>query len=102
MSFKPGFMAPPWPHTPGDSVSAKSLIARIEKEANRTCGCYYEIYHYRVIRELTTLLDAISAEDATTLRQAASDDGFDLDESALQHAHRAYTATLSEIRENEE
>ncbi|EEW42917.1 hypothetical protein HMPREF0484_1035 [Klebsiella pneumoniae subsp. rhinoscleromatis ATCC 13884] len=31
MSFKPGFIAPPWPHVLGDSVSARSLISRIEQ-----------------------------------------------------------------------
>ena len=35
MATKTGFIAPPWPHVRGDSVSAASLISRIEKEAHR-------------------------------------------------------------------
>lgn len=44
MSFKRGFIAPPWPHTRGDSVSAISLIHRTSKNAGQSCGQYYEIY----------------------------------------------------------
>lgn len=33
----PAFIAPPWPHVRGNSVSAECLIQRMEQEAN--CGC---------------------------------------------------------------
>ncbi|SYT49017.1 putative dopa decarboxylase protein remnant [Klebsiella pneumoniae] len=102
MSFKPGFIPPPWPHTPGDSVSAESLIQRIEKEANHGCGLYYEIYQYRAMRELQQTLANLSANDADTFMKVAASRGFHLNESAIRETRKAYHETMEEIRREQE
>ncbi|MCV6862044.1 hypothetical protein MZC50_09055 [Yersinia pestis subsp. pestis] len=102
MRFKPGFIAPPWPHITGDSVSAESLIQRIEKEAHHGCGLHYEIYQYHVLCELRSLLTSLSAGDAETFTQAAAKRGFHLDDKALKESRQCYHETLAEIRQNQE
>ncbi|EOX8956954.1 hypothetical protein ACPW5J_004336 [Enterobacter hormaechei] len=102
MPFKRGFIAPPWPHARGDSVRAECLIQRIEKEASRGCGLYYEIYQYRVLEELSGVLANLDAGDAATFQEVTASHGFSLDESALQGAFQAYHETLSEIRREQE
>ena len=102
MPFKNGFIAPPWSHVRGDSVRAECLIQRIEKEANRGCGLYYEIYEYRALEELNGMLANLSASDAATFQKVAASRGFSLDDSALKGAYLAYHKTLSEIRREQE
>lgn len=102
MSFKPGFIASPWAHERGDSVSAENLIQRIEKEAHHGCGLHYEIYQYRVLSELRNLLANLSAGDAETFQQAAAKRGFHLDDKALEESRQCYHETLAEIRQNQE
>ncbi|EKS9266615.1 hypothetical protein QC837_004556 [Salmonella enterica] len=102
MSFKPGFIAPPWPHTPGDSVNAESLIQRIEKEAHHGCGLHYEIYQYRALCKLRDLLTNLSAGDAEIFQQVAARRGFHLNESAMHETRKAYHETMDEIRREQE
>lgn len=102
MPFKPDFIAPPWPHARGDSVSAASLISRIEKEAHRGCGLYYEIYHYRALEALRALLPVLSAGDADTLCQCAAGQGFYLDDETRQASELVYRNVLNDIRREQE
>lgn len=102
MPLKPGFIAPPWPHLRGDSISAASLITRIEKEAHRGCGLYYEICHYRALAALRALLPALSAGDADTLCQCAAGQGFYLDDQTRQASELAYRSVLNDIRREQE
>ncbi|EQA6227934.1 hypothetical protein ACX5CW_004620 [Enterobacter ludwigii] len=95
---KPGFIAPPWPHTRGDSVNALSLINRAEKHAARSSGLYYEIYHYRAQGELQNILTELSDDDAEIFQEIAAKRGFRLDVRALDDAHQAYLVTLLEVR----
>ncbi|EKN5804486.1 hypothetical protein PXU57_005247 [Salmonella enterica subsp. enterica] len=99
--MKPGFIAPPWPHTRGDSVSAESLILQMEKEAHYGCGLHYEIFQYRALCKLKNLLADLSTRDAEIFRQAASRLGFHLDENTLAESRRAYNKTIKEIREEQ-
>ncbi|EGZ4525057.1 hypothetical protein VZ17_004756 [Salmonella enterica subsp. enterica serovar Abaetetuba] len=98
MSFKTGFITPPWPHTRGDSVSALSLINRVEKNAASGSGLYYEIYHYRALEELYGILANLCAADAATFQKIAASRGFSLNESNLQDAFQAYHEIISEIK----
>lgn len=99
--MKTGFIAPPWPHVRGDSVSAVCLIQRIEKEANRSCGLYYEIYNYRALSELNGVLANLSAGDAATFITVAASRGFHLNESTLRDSSKAYQETMDEIRRDQ-
>lgn len=101
MAFKPGFIAPPWPHVRGDSVSAVSLIRRIEEEAARGCGLRYELYMYRALERLAVLLAGLNTADADTVREAFALRGFHLDDDALRHSERAYQNTLNQIRQEQ-
>ena len=102
MSFKHGFITPPWAHERGDSIRAASLVRRIEKNAHHGCGLYYEIYHYRVISQLLGITEGLSPSDAETLIQAASTCGFSLDNHAVQESYQCYHDTLAEIRQHQE
>ncbi|EBI7047147.1 hypothetical protein D2B06_24485 [Salmonella enterica] len=99
--MKPGFIAPPWPHIRGDSVSVESLIFRIEKEAHNGCGLYYEIYHYRALCKLRDLYINLSASDAETFKDVAARHGFFLDDDALKECTDEYYKTITEIREEQ-
>lgn len=102
MPFKNGFIAPPWPHVRGDSVNAECLIQRIEKEANRGCGLYYEIYNYRALSELNDVLANLNAGDTATFQAVAASRGFHLDRATLIEAGREYQEIIAEIRREQE
>lgn len=102
MPLKIGFIAPPWPHVRGDSVSAASLITRIEKEAHRGCGLYYEIYNYRALSELMAVLTNLSAGDAETFIRVAANRGFHLNGSAMGESCKVYLETIEEIRRKQQ
>ena len=98
---KPGFIQHPWSHQRGDSICAASVIQRIEKEAMHGCGLYYEIYYYRVIRQLYRLLKTLNAVDRQTLINEAARRGFHLDRSSVDESRQSYQETLAEIRHSE-
>lgn len=102
MATKTGFIAPPWPHVRGDSVSAASLISRIEKEAHRGCGLYYEIYNYRALSQLMDVLTNLSAGDVATFSEIAERRGFHLSLDALDEAYETYLTLQSKIRRDQE
>jgi hypothetical protein len=102
MTIHLGFITPPWPHERGDSVSVRSLIQRAEKEAHHGCGLYFEIYQYRVLDQLRSLLTVIDAADATTFINVAANCGYLLDDSTMQDARQAYETILEEIRKDQE
>lgn len=101
MTFRPGFITPPWPHVRGDSVSARSLIRRFEREAHRGCGLYYELFHARVLDRIVALLDRLEAADADTVRETATLMGFDTREQALRDSDRAERDILIQIRQEQ-
>ncbi|ROH76244.1 hypothetical protein EC392_15900 [Lonsdalea populi] len=97
MGKNPGFIAPPWPHLRGDSVSAVSIIERIEKEAGRTYGQHYEIYHYHAMRELQQIQANLSADDADTFMKVAASRGFHLNAEALAASSMAFHKLMHDI-----
>lgn len=98
---KPGFIQHPWSHQRGDALRAASVIQRIEKEAMRGCGLYYEIYHYRVISQLLPLLSTLNITDRLTLTEEANRCGFKLDKTSIEENRQSYQDTLTEIRYSE-
>ncbi|MGM8766054.1 hypothetical protein ACS6L6_21575 [Enterobacter asburiae] len=101
MAFKPGFIAPPWPHVRGDSVSAVSLIRHIEEEAHRGCGLYYELYYARALDRIAALIDGLAGDDATTVRETAARLGFDTSEQARRESDRAEREIINQIRQEQ-
>ncbi|WP_145547479.1 hypothetical protein [Yersinia intermedia] len=97
---KPGFIQHPWSHQRGDTLRAASVIQRIEKEAMRGCGLYYEIYHYRVIFRLLQLLKTLNATERITLTEEAKQRGFTLDEISIKESRQCYSDIIREIRES--
>lgn len=100
MPFKRGFIAPPWPHVRGDSIRADAVIQEVSRTAHRGCGLYYEIYHYRLVSELRSLLDELDSADRKTLADEAARQGFRLDDASAQESRLAYHHTLQEIQES--
>ncbi|CAG74515.1 hypothetical plasmid protein [Pectobacterium atrosepticum SCRI1043] len=98
---KPGFIQHPWSHQRGDSLRTASVIQRIEKEAMRGCGLYYEIYHHCVISQLLLLLSTLSTTDRLTLTEEANRRGFNLDETSIEESRQSYQEILTEIRHSE-
>lgn len=98
---KPGFIQHPWSHQRGDSLRAASVIQRIEKDAMRGCGLYYEIYHYRVITQLFQLLNKLNTTDQQLLITEAARRGFKLDKTSIEESRHSYQDTLAEIRHSE-
>lgn len=98
---KPGFIQHPWSHQRGDYIRAANVIQRIESEAMRGCGLYYEIYHYRVIRQLYPLLKTLNTADRQTLINKAARRGLHLDKSSMEESCQSYQETLAEIRHSE-
>jgi hypothetical protein len=98
---KPGFIQHPWSHQRGDTLRAASIIQRIEKEAMRGCGLYYEIYHYRVISQLLPLIISLNATDRLTLTEEANRCGFKLDKTSIEESRQSYQNILAEIRHSE-
>ncbi|HGY2281742.1 TPA: hypothetical protein ACNVB1_000603 [Citrobacter braakii] len=98
---KPGFIQHPWSHQRGDSLRASSVIQRIEKEAMRGCGLYYEIYHYHVITQLFQLLNKLNTTDQQLLITEAARRGFKIDKASIEESRQSYQDTLAEIRRSE-
>ena len=102
MSFKSGFITPPWPHERGDSIKAAALIERFEKEAIWGCGLHFEIYEYRVVESLLAAASQMDADDVETLRTVALQRDHHLDEQSLEACRQGYRNTLAEIRKEQE
>ncbi|MCU6401195.1 hypothetical protein KW811_22175 [Enterobacter quasiroggenkampii] len=102
MSFKPGFITPPWPHERGDSIKAAALIERFEKEAMWGCGLHFEIYEYRLVKRLLAAVSQMNAADVETLRSVALQRGHHLDDQSLEECRQGYRNTLAEIRKEQE
>ncbi|ROS16500.1 hypothetical protein EDF82_1641 [Raoultella sp. BIGb0399] len=98
---KPGFIQHPWTEQRGDSVSATCVIKRIENEAIRGCGLYYEIYHYRVICQLLQLRETLNFTDRKTLTDEAKMHGFNLDESSIKESRQCYSGIIRDIHDSE-
>lgn len=102
MSFKAGYIAPPWPHTRGDSVSAMSIINRILANAHHGCGLHDQIYEYRALAALMSAKDNLSAGDADILCQFAAGQGFCLDDNTFNQSCQAYHALMDELRQEQQ
>lgn len=98
---KPGFIQHHWSNQRYDSIRADSVIQRIENEAMRSCGLYYEIYHHHVISQLCQQLKILNAADRLSLITEAAKRGFKLDKSSEESSRQSYQETLTEIRRGE-
>lgn len=98
MQLKPGFIRHPWSTERGDSMRADAVIQALSRTAHRGCGLHYEIYEYRLIRELCALLDRLDSTDRKTLADEAAQQGFRLDDASVQDSGQAYHNTLQEIQ----
>ncbi|HEM8819731.1 TPA: hypothetical protein U2R14_000273 [Raoultella planticola] len=98
---KPSFIQNPWTHQRGDSVRVTCVIQRIENEAMRGCGLYYEIYHYRVICQLLQLRETLNFTDRKMLTDEAKMHGFNLDESSIKESYQIYSDIMKDIHDSE-
>ncbi|KUS35811.1 hypothetical protein [Escherichia coli] len=95
MNSKSGLIIPPWSHTPGELISAESIIQDIENEMY----CKDEvIYRYRVLRKIEKLHHNFTdSDDVEIFLSAASRRGFYLSAETLSASSMAFHNRMNEI-----
>lgn len=59
----------------GKSITAIDLIREIEKEANRGCGCYYELYQAQANESVQEIGTQLSESDRLVFFEVAKERG---------------------------
>jgi hypothetical protein len=80
-----------------ESVLAKE-ITRIEKESNSGCGCYFELYHARLLRGLRALNTRLTEYDRAIFNGLLSASGWDISDESYEVARREESEVWAEIR----
>ncbi|MFS7384604.1 hypothetical protein AB6870_21450 [Rahnella inusitata] len=97
--MKNEFIRHPWSKE-NDSIRASSLLTAIEDRAHKSCGLHYEIFHQRVIDELTEIVASLNEHDVETLTSVAASKGYKLDDDSLMAVRIAYCEVLDEIQKD--
>lgn len=80
-----------------ESVLTKQIDA-IDKESNRGCGQYFELYHARFLRALRSLKSGLTEYDRPIFARLLSVNGWDISDDAFHTACREEDEVLAEIR----
>ncbi|MBP2845825.1 hypothetical protein J8655_10075 [Dickeya oryzae] len=102
MITKPGFISNPYSRTRGDSISAERIMEDIHTSAISGCGCWYELYHQRVINQLLSLMNILAENDQQTLKTVCEKWGFHLDADSVSASLRECEEVYEEIRKSQE
>ncbi|HDS8282325.1 TPA: hypothetical protein QHV31_005225 [Klebsiella variicola] len=98
MVFKPGFITPPWPHSPGELISIESIIHDIEKESHHDIEI---IYRHRVLRRLDEFHRKLTSnDDIVTFLNIAGEHGFYLSAESLSFASLKFYNLMDQIWRN--
>ncbi|MDB6375005.1 hypothetical protein [Photorhabdus bodei] len=92
-----GFVTNIYSRHPYDVIRADIVIERIEKAANRSCGCYYEIYASRVMSSAMDYLLNLPLKDRPTFIGAASQRGIMLTLAEEERCYRACRELEAEL-----
>lgn len=95
-----GFVRNLYSANPFDVIRADVVIKRMEENANRGCGLYYEIYESRLLDSAMNYLLELPLKDRPVFMAAASVSGFTLTLSAMESANEAYVELMSELRDD--
>jgi hypothetical protein len=90
------------PEDTPEALNMAAQVARISREAQRSCGLYFEIYQYRAVRELRALLSGLGPANAALLTQIAGREGFALDDEAFEACRDAHCAVIAQVRQEQE
>lgn len=82
-----------------ESVLAKE-IDRLEKESNRGCGCYFELYHVRLLHGLRALNNTLTEYDRVIFNRLLSISDLDISDESYEAACLGENEVLAEIRAN--
>ena len=96
-----GFVRNIHARNPFDVIRADVVLARIEKEAGRSCGMHFELYQVRLLGDALDYLDALPLKDRPVLMGAAAKRGYILTLSEEKHAQEAKDVLMSELAANE-
>jgi hypothetical protein len=73
-------------------------IDQIEKESNCGCGCYFELYHARLLRGLRALNTKLTEYDCAIFNRLLSASGWDISDESYEVARREESEVWAEIR----
>jgi hypothetical protein len=80
-----------------DSIRIDVLIFRIEKDAGGKSGLHYEVFHQKVMENLSDIVVRLKDEDAEKLKLAAAMRGYCLDEKSLAQTRECYLNKIQQI-----
>ena len=93
------FIRNPWSKL-NDSIRIDALIFRIEKEAGKKCGLYYEVFHQEVMQNLFDINVRLKNEDAEKLKLAAAMRGYCLDEKSLAETRECHLNFIEQLEDD--
>lgn len=99
-----GYIRNPWSKE-NDGLHIDTFFKRIEQDASKRCGCYYEIYERFCLDNLFAALyklDTLNKNDADYVRKEAVRHGYDLTPEGQQQTENAYDEIMTEIRREQE
>lgn len=94
-----GYIRNPWSKE-NDGIHITAFFKRIEKDAGKRSGCYYEIYQKMCLDSLLDALhtlDRLNPKDAQFVRDTAKDHGYDLSDKGVGAAMQDFDIVMSEI-----
>lgn len=82
---------------PFDVIRADVVLARMEKQASRGCGLYYEIYASRLLSMVMIYLEKLPLKDRPVFIGAAAQRGYMLTLAEEERAHDECADLMSEL-----
>lgn len=85
---------------PFDVIRADVVLARMEKQANRGCGLYYEIYNSSLLSMAMHYLAELPLKDRPVFIGAAAKRGYMLTMAEEERAYEECADLMSELEED--
>ena len=82
---------------PFDVIRADVVIQRLEKEANKGCGSYYEIYESRLLAMAMNWMERLPLTDRPVFMGAATKRGIKLTLAEEQRAQASSDELMAEL-----
>ncbi|HAF1406350.1 TPA: hypothetical protein G8O12_005173 [Salmonella enterica] len=92
-----GFVQNIHSRNPFDVIRASVVLERLEKEAHRGCGLYYEIYVSRLITSALDYLDRLPLKDRPAFIGAVAERGYMLTLAEEERVQDARDILMSEL-----
>ncbi|HEY3591979.1 MAG TPA: hypothetical protein VGL07_18210 [Buttiauxella sp.] len=86
---------------PHDVIRADVVLARLEKQAARRCGLFYEIYQSQLLGTALDYLARLPLKDRPVLIGAAAKRGYMLTLEEEQRAQVDYDTLMSQLAEED-